>query len=231
MAASFVENYNGYWVAAKDREVRNFFWRNEMIADNHLEILVAQTLGAGRGRVQVKLTLEGLVENADGEGIWVYDRDRWFWRIAFQDAQGRPLVLVTFKEPRGPRPFLSYRTSTFGIVYSEDGIVGYVRWRITMKEVSRLYKTIDPFSSKLLNKLYRLGVVYPTMLGAGTAYSAASWMWEAIRSVASYGFTLYAGELISSDMAASDYLMPYPHEVGLTNDADIPLKTEWDQPV
>ncbi|MGK3985876.1 hypothetical protein WME99_22705 [Sorangium sp. So ce136] len=231
MAACLVENYNGYWVSTTDRRVRNFFWENTMIAESHRAILVAQTLGAGRGRVKVKLTFDGLVENADGEGIWIYDRDRWFWRITFEDAKGTPYVFVTFKEPRGPVPYLSYRTSVFGVLYAENEVVGHVRWQITLKEVSRLYKTIRPFQSESLNKLYRLALMYPLVVGAGSAYSVVTWAAELAWAVGSYAFTLYAGELISSDLASADYLMPYPHEVGLSNDVDVDLVEGWVPPV
>ena len=231
MAATFVENYNGYWVSTADRRVRNFFWQNTMIAESQRDILVAQTLGAGRGRVKVKLTFEGLVEDAEGEGIWIYDRDRWLWRITFKDASGKQYVFITFKEPRGPVPYDSYRQSVFGALYDEKGIVGNIRWRITMKEVSRLYKTINPFRSPTLNRLYRLAVMYPIILGAGSTYSFVSWATGRARSVLSYAFTLYAGELLSSDIALSDYLMPYPHEVSLSNDVDIELAEGWDNPV
>lgn len=222
MAASFVENYNGYWVCAADRKPRNFSWQNTMIADSQAAIFLAQTLGVGRGRVEVKLTFEGLVKDAAGEGIWIYDRDRWFWRISFKDAAGEDYVFITLKEPRGPLPLASFRTSVFGAIYQGTTVVGHVRWRITMKEVSRLYKTIRPFESELLNRIYRMGLMYPTILGAGTAYSALTWASGLVRSVATYGFTFYGGE-ISSDVAASDYMMPYPFEEDLSNDVDIDI--------
>lgn len=231
MTASFVENYNGYWVSTADRRVRSFFWQNTMIADSQRDILVAQTLGAGRGKVKVRLTFEGLVEDAEGEGVWIYDSDRWFWRMTFEDANGKPYVFITFKEPRGPVPYYSYRTSVFGMLYSETSIVGVVRWQITMKEVSRLYKTIRPFRSETLNRLYRLALMYPIIVGAGSAYSLVAWTGGLVKAVAGYAFTLYAGELLSSDIASPAYLMPYPHEVGLSNDVDIALATDWSPPV
>lgn len=230
-AATFVENYNGYWVSTDDRRVRNFFWENTMIAESQRDILVAQTLGVGRGRVKVKLTFEGLVEDAEGEGIWIYDRDRWFWRITFKDTSGKPYVFITFKEPRGPVAYHSFRQSVFGALYDEKGIVGNVRWRITLKEVSRLYKTIRPFRSEALNRLYRLTVMYPIIIGAGSTYSLITWAAGHARAVLSYAFTLYGGELVSSDLASPDYLMPYPHEVSLSNDADIALAEGWSRPV
>lgn len=60
MAASFVENYHGYWVSTAGRQVRNFFWGNTMFVESQRDILVAQTLGAGRGRVKVKLTFDDI---------------------------------------------------------------------------------------------------------------------------------------------------------------------------
>ncbi|HWU89012.1 MAG TPA: hypothetical protein VN253_17220 [Kofleriaceae bacterium] len=218
-------------MSTSDRKARNFFWENTMIAACQRDILVAQTLGAGRGRVKVKLTFEGLVKNAEGEGIWIYDRDRWLWRITFKDTSGKPYVFITFKEPRGPLPYHSFRQSVFGAVYDEKGIVGNVHWRITLKEVSRLYKTISPFRREALNRLYRLAVMYPIIVGAGSAYSFITWATGRAWSVLSYAFTLYAGELISSDLAPSDYLMPYPHEVSLSNDVDIELIEGWSSPV
>ena len=222
MSASFVESYNGYWVCAADRKPRNFSWQNTMIADSQAAIFLAQTLGVGRGRVEVKLTFEGLVKDARGEGIWIYDRDRWFWRISFKDAAGKDYVFITLKEPRGPLPLASFRTSVFGAVYQGSTVVGHVRWRITMKEVSRLYKTIRPFESELLNRVYRMALMYPTILGAGSAYSALTWASGLVRSVATYGLSFYAGE-VSSDVADSDYMMPYPFEADLSNDDDIAI--------
>ncbi|MEZ4315184.1 MAG: hypothetical protein R3F14_44785 [Polyangiaceae bacterium] len=171
------------------------------------------------------------MEDADGEGMWIYDRDRWFWRMTFKDKSGADLVFITFKEPRGPVPFASYRTSVFGMIYSEGAIVGVVRWQITMKEVARLYQTIRPFKKDALNKLYRLAVMYPILLGAGSTYSFVTWAAGRARAVASYAFTLYGGELLTPDIASADYLMPYPHEVGLSNDVDIPLAEKWERPV
>lgn len=230
MAATFRENYNGYWVSCADRQPRNFFWENTMIADTFAAVFIAQTMGSGRGQVKVKLTFAGLVENAEGEGVWCYDRDRWFWRMTFKDAAGKEYVFITFKEPRFQIPYSSCRTSVFGVLYDADSIVGYVRWRITFKEVSRLYKTIRPFASETSNRLFRTLVMYPAILFNATAYSVASWSVGTLRSILSYGFTFYAGE-ISSDFADSDYLMPYPHEEGLSNDRDTLLKHEWARPV
>ncbi len=52
-----------------------------------------------------------------------------------------------------------------------------------MKEISRLYKSIRPFDSELLNRVYRTTLVYPTILGAGTAYSALTWASGLVRSI------------------------------------------------
>jgi hypothetical protein len=229
MTATFTEIYNGYWVSGADRKPRNFLWENTMIADSNMAIFIAQTVGAGRGQVKVKLTFDGLIENAEGEGIWMYDRDRWFWRMTFKDQNGKEYVFITFKEPRGPVPYDSFRTSVFGVLYDRTSIVGYVRWRITFKEVSRLYKTIKPFKSEIANILYRTGLMYPTILGAGAAYSVVSWGSEFVKSILTYGFTFYMGE-ISSEFANSDYMMPYPFEEGLTNDLNIQLAWAWQNP-
>ncbi|MDC0672372.1 hypothetical protein [Nannocystis radixulma] len=230
MPASFLEIYNGYWVSCADRRPRNFLWENTMVADDFGELFVAQTMGAGRGRVTVKLSFEGLVSDAPGEGVWIYDRERWFWRMTFKDEAGKEYVLITFKEPRGPLPASTYRTSAFGVLYDETSIVGFVRWRVTYKEVSRLFKTIRPFESELKNRLLRTLVLYPALLLNGTVYSVLTWSSQLVRAMFTYGFTLYGGE-ITSDLADSDYVMPYPHELGLSNDCWVPSNRHWREPV
>ncbi len=230
MTAQFVEVYNGYWVSAKDRKVRNFLWENTMEAENHFAIFIAQTMGAGRGTIKVKLTFDGFVKNVEGEGIWTYDRDKWFWRMTFKDHEGKDYVFITFKEPRGPLSYSTFRTSVFGVIYSEESIVGYVRWRITLKEVSKLYKTIKPFKSKFCNLLYRTCLMYPVMLIFGSLNLIVSAIAELIRSGFVFAWSFYMGE-ITSDFTASDFQLPYPLEIGLSNDAFIKMNEDWDPPV
>lgn len=231
MAVRCTERCNGYWVSTADRQVRSFSWEDTLIADNHRQMFAAQALGIGRGRLEARLSFEGLVDQARGEGVWIYDPRRWLWRITFRGADEKPYVFITFKEPRGPLPYDSYRTSVFGAIYDETSIVGYVRWRVSFKEAARLYQDMQPTGNRLLDRLYRMALVYPTMFGAAGLSSVASWAWESLRAAAAYGYTLYMSELISPDVAPSDALMPYPHQLGISSDPDLELMQGWKNPV
>lgn len=230
MPVRFYESYNGYWVSTADRKVRRFLWDNTMIAGSHFDVFVAQTMGAGRGTVEGRVTFDGLASGAEVAGVWMYDRERWFWRMTFRDAEGKQYVFITFKTPRGPLPLDTYRTSAFGVVYDDKGVVGYVRWRITLKEVSRLYKTIRPFENEWANRLYRMGLMYPTIMGLGTFFAAVTGPIELARAIFNYGVTFYGGEL-SSDLAPVDPIAPWPHEIELSNEAIVPLETSWERPI
>ncbi len=198
LPASFLKIYNGYWVSCADRRrgisCGRIRWSPTISASSSSP----RRWGAERAGSPSKLSFEGLpVGDAPGEGVWIYDRERWFWRAAFKDEAGKEYVLITFRSRAGPCPASTYRTSAFGVLYDETSIVvAFVRWRVTYKEVSRLFKTIRPFESELKNRLLRTLVLYPALLLNGTVYSVVTWSSQLVRAMFTYSFTLYGGEII-----------------------------------